>query len=236
MVPSTLRRYHQATRSPAGAALLAVPLFLLYALGLLMASPSARSGADFISGRLLTLMPQDAYVASMVGIAVVVTLGVVYRLRRDTLRHLALGVPAIAEAALYGVAMAALIVAFLDEVELLGPILVPAGLVDRAVISAGAGFHEELVFRLALLPALVLLLHRGMQVHLAVATVAALALSSLLFASAHHLAGEPFEVYAFVYRTLAGAIFAGIFLARGFAVAAWSHAAYDFYVLGLAAS
>ena len=46
-------------------------------------------------------------------------------------------------------------------------------------------------------------------------------------------AGEAFTFAAFVYRTLAGAFFAVIYHARGFAVAAWTHALYDVYVLSL---
>ena len=47
----------------------------------------------------------------------------------------------------------------------------------------------------------------------------------------HHLAGEAFEIYAFTYRTFAGLFFAGVFIARGFAVAAWTHAIYDLHVM-----
>jgi hypothetical protein len=60
-------------------------------------------------------------------------------------------------------------------------------------------------------------------------------LSSLAFSLAHHIgpAGEAFRFSAFVYRTLAGVFFAAIYQVRGFAVAAWTHALYDVYVLSL---
>ena len=45
--------------------------------------------------------------------------------------------------------------------------------------------------------------------------------------------GEPFAFAPFVYRTLAGAFFATVYQVRGFAVAAWTHAIYDVYVLSL---
>ena len=83
------------------------------------------------------------------------------------------------------------------------------------------------------LPLLVLLLHRGLAMPMAMAIVVAIVGSSVLFALAHHLSGEPIEGYAIVYRTLAGCIFATLLITRGFAVAAWTHASYDFYVLGL---
>jgi membrane protease YdiL (CAAX protease family) len=65
--------------------------------------------------------------------------------------------------------------------------------------------------------------------------VAALVISSLAFSLAHHIgpAGEPFAFAAFTYRVLAGAFFGLVYQIRGFAVAAWTHALYDLYVLSL---
>jgi hypothetical protein len=34
-----------------------------------------------------------------------------------------------------------------------------------------------------------------------------------------------------VFRTVAGVVFASLFLVRGFAVAAWTHALYDVWVI-----
>ena len=52
--------------------------------------------------------------------------------------------------------------------------------------------------------------------------------SSLLFAAAHHVGpyGEPWAVYPFVFRCVAG-VFLVLFVYRGFGIAAGSHAAYD---------
>jgi membrane protease YdiL (CAAX protease family) len=52
------------------------------------------------------------------------------------------------------------------------------------------------------------------------------------FAGAHHLGtlGEPFQWYAFLFRTMAGAFFAALFIYRGFGIAAGTHAAYDMLV------
>jgi membrane protease YdiL (CAAX protease family) len=105
--------------------------------------------------------------------------------------------------------------------------------VDILVISAGAGFHEELIFRLILMSGLGWLL-AGITGKRR-AWVFALALSSIAFSFAHHLgaAGEPFTFAAFTYRSLAGVYFGLIYHFRGFAVAAWTHAIYDVYVLSL---
>lgn len=223
--------YHRHTKTPAVSALLVLPLFLLYGLGLLIASPQARSGVDFVSGSLLATFGEDGYTWTVVGLASLTLVFTVYRLRRDTARRAALLVPMSLETSVYAVSMGALILAVMEEAHLLGPILMDAELVDRTVIAAGAGFHEELLFRLAAIPLLALLCERGLAMPRSLAIITALVASSLLFAAAHHLAGEPFDAFAFSYRTLAGAVFAGLFIARGFAVAAWTHAIYDFYVL-----
>ena len=63
----------------------------------------------------------------------------------------------------------------------------------------------------------------------------ALVVSSVVFSLAHHIgpSGEAFTFAAFVYRMLAGAFFALVYQVRGFAVAAWTHALYDVFVLSL---
>ena len=101
------------------------------------------------------------------------------------------------------------------------------------VISAGAGFHEELIFRLILMGGLAWLL-TGVTGQRR-AWLIALVVSSLAFSIAHHIgpAGEAFTFGAFVYRALAGAFFAVVYQVRGFAVAVWTHALYDVYVLSM---
>jgi membrane protease YdiL (CAAX protease family) len=95
----------------------------------------------------------------------------------------------------------------------------------------GAGVYEEALFRLALVPAFFgsFRLIRTPQV---VASAAAVTLSSLLFALAHHAGtpGEAFTWFAFIFRWLAGVYFAWVFVVRGFGVAVGTHTAYDILV------
>jgi hypothetical protein len=48
----------------------------------------------------------------------------------------------------------------------------------------------------------------------------------------HHLGtyGEPFDAFVFLFRTLAGCYFAGLFLCRGLGIAVGAHACYDIIV------
>ncbi len=128
--------------------------------------------------------------------------------------------------------MGALILYVMEEQHLLGPVwLVSASALEHGVMATGAALHEELVFRALLMPALALGARRLLAMPAPIAWAVAIGASSLLFAGAHHLAGEPWDTFAFSYRTLAGCVFGGIYVARGFGAAAWTHATYDFFVL-----
>jgi membrane protease YdiL (CAAX protease family) len=105
------------------------------------------------------------------------------------------------------------------------------GLTVPSVISAiGAGVHEELVFRLALIAGLIALvraLGRPPGGRLTVAL--AIAVSALVFAAAHHVGrlGEPWTAHAFAFRAVAGAVFGAIFWFRSLAHAVYAHVLYD---------
>lgn len=105
------------------------------------------------------------------------------------------------------------------------------GVVARVIGFCGAGLYEEVLFRLLLLPTVVFCLTR-----LGASTVAAavwgILVTSCLFSLAHYVGplGDAFDLYGFVFRMLAGAFFAVLFMSRGFGIAAGSHAAYDLLV------
>jgi hypothetical protein len=104
----------------------------------------------------------------------------------------------------------------------------------RIAISLGAGVHEELVFRLALLSASLWLLHKVVALRRWLAVLVSFILTAALFSAAHHvIGGEPWHVGAFVYRFFCGIFFAALFQWRGLAVAVYSHALYDVYVMVL---
>jgi membrane protease YdiL (CAAX protease family) len=110
---------------------------------------------------------------------------------------------------------------------------------SRFITYCGAGLYEELLFRLVLVPAITL---TGAALGLPRLTqfAVAIAVSSLLFAAVHYqvevpmenvrvcvLYGEAFRWSSFLFRFLAGAIFAVTFLWRGFGVTVGAHAVYD---------
>ena len=106
-----------------------------------------------------------------------------------------------------------------------------AELVTRALSFVGAGIYEEVIFRLTLLPFVTALLRQTVLPRAWASTFAVFA-TSVLFAAAHHVgpAGEPFELFPFCFRMLAGVFFAALFVWRGFGIAVGSHAIYDLLV------
>jgi membrane protease YdiL (CAAX protease family) len=105
----------------------------------------------------------------------------------------------------------------------------PLNVFDRVFVSLGAGVNEELVFRLGIYSGLAFAI--GKFTPKAPAVAAAVVISSVLFSLAHYAGPESFRVDSFVFRTLAGGLFCALFCVRGFAVAVYTHAIYDVYVL-----
>lgn len=99
------------------------------------------------------------------------------------------------------------------------------------VLSLGAGVYEELLFRFFGCGGLRLLAEKGLGIRRPLSTFSIVLLSSVLFSLYHYLGTEHFSVYTFVFRVIAGAYFAGVFLNRNLGVSAGSHAIYDVIVV-----
>jgi hypothetical protein len=105
------------------------------------------------------------------------------------------------------------------------------GMMARLVAFCCAGLYEEVLFRLLLLPAVTWIAARLGAGPLAAAAWG-VAGSSVLFSLAHYVGplGDTLDLHSFTFRFLAGVFFALLFEARGFGIAAGSHAAYDILV------
>lgn len=227
------RKHFSGRIDPFTSAILVFPLFITYQVGIL-AGARGRNGADFVTDALIRLCDRDLGTYLLLLAGMIAGYGVVLAwLKRR--RRFAPGafVPMLLEAAVYAFFMGAVIQLVIARFVELVPLLAIGGPspAEILVISAGAGLHEELVFRAILMGGLVQLFSLGLG--RLPSWVAALAVSSALFALAHHIgpAGEVFTLWAFVYRSLAGVIFGLLYQLRGFAVAAWTHALYDVFVL-----
>ncbi|MFQ5491137.1 MAG: type II CAAX prenyl endopeptidase Rce1 family protein [Phycisphaerae bacterium] len=110
------------------------------------------------------------------------------------------------------------------------------GLWSDLVLCVGAGIYEELVFRLILVCLLVMVFSDVMGWPGTWTTLVAVGISAVLFAAHHHppMGSEPFELGRFVFRAMAGVFLGGLFVYRGYGVAAGTHVAYNVLVVGLA--
>jgi membrane protease YdiL (CAAX protease family) len=102
----------------------------------------------------------------------------------------------------------------------------------QLALSLGAGLYEELVFRVLLVGGMFLGLKRLMADRRHAYAVAAV-VGALIFSWVHYIGpfGDPFTLASFTYRFLFGLALNGVFLLRGFAAAAWTHALYDVLVV-----
>lgn len=107
------------------------------------------------------------------------------------------------------------------------------GPADRLAMSLGAGLWEELVFRVLLVAGLRAAAGRLLGFGAAASTAVAVGGSALAFSAFHYVGalGDPYTLASFTYRALAGLWFTGVYVARGFGIAAWAHALYDVGVL-----
>jgi hypothetical protein len=110
-----------------------------------------------------------------------------------------------------------------------------SALLADIVTGTGAGIYEELLFRLILICALMLLFQDVIGFGKGNSMALAVLVSAALFGAHHHidfLTGRPnqgdlFDWAKFAFRTMAGVYFAVLFAVRGFGITAGTHAFYD---------
>ena len=106
-----------------------------------------------------------------------------------------------------------------------------------AIMSLGAGFYEELVFRVGfygLGAALLLFLFNVTNAFKKlVFRVLWAVLAAVAFSAWHYVGelGDVFDLATFGFRAVCGLVFTAIYQLRGFAPAVWTHALYDLWVL-----
>lgn len=217
------------------------PLFLAYEIGVMFSSTV--NGVDFTSRWVFAAVGEDReryLIAHLVMAAGYLAYLLYLRSKRRISMHTAL--PMLLESCIYALTLGTFIIFIMQNLLGFGDTLVIAGHAldelalgprgEAVVISLGAGVHEELVFRLAMMGGTAYVLMRfGARQGLAV--LGALLASALIFSAAHHVGpqGDEFQMGVFTYRALAGVCFGLIFYYRSLAHAVYSHFLYDLYVL-----
>ena len=238
-----VKAYLQASQAPIQSAALTLPLLLIYGLGVLLV-PEAGNGVDIISIALsaaLSHLGNDRLLGYLgfYGALALADIGLIVWVSRQNKLSVRYFWPLLAESSVYALGIGMLASSLTSDVThfLSGPSLSTAddggrqfGLVAGIIVSAGAGLHEELVFRLLGIAGVARMWLGTEWRRLSWGLVAILLGTSVLFSAVHHLV-EPFTLQAFVFRCFAGLLFGSLFLARGFAVAAWTHALYDVWII-----
>jgi membrane protease YdiL (CAAX protease family) len=210
-------------RRDLGASLVLIaPLFFLYEVGVLFAGNV--NGADVVTRAVYGGLGRTNYLLASAALGLLFLLWL-RRSGRSHVLRLDLVMPVLLEAAIYALTLGALVSLVLERLLGLGLNL------DEAINAAGAGVHEELVFRLALCGGMIAALSRT-RLSRRMIVILALLVSSVVFSYAHHVGpyGEPFTQYAFAFRCLAGLVFGLVFYFRSLAHAVYAHTFYDLLV------
>ena len=106
------------------------------------------------------------------------------------------------------------------------------GLSTQIMVSLGAGLYEELLFRVVIVGLLAWGARRILGVGTLAAGVFATILGALIFSAFHYIGplGDRLELTSFTFRAIAGVLLSGLYLTRGFGIAAWTHALYDVFL------
>jgi CAAX amino terminal protease family. len=232
---SSWRTYHRATRSATYGFLSALPLFALYEAMIVLVNSDAvqrvRVGAGVLLKDLLAMTgASGGLILALLVMGGGLAAYLLDRRRSIPLRtHYFVGL--VGESAVYAVGVALVVSSLVGVLFAAAP--PPEGaLWTQLALSIGAGLYEELVFRVLLVGGLFLLFRALLDTSTQAYLLAAL-LGAALFSLVHYAGplGDPFALPSFTFRFLFGLALNALFLARGFGVAAWTHALYDVLVV-----
>ena len=213
---------------------LTLPIFLVYHLGVVFLP--VRNAADPVTRELRALanqsLPLYAGLTLAVGaalVAVLVTLGRGQSMEKSRFVLVAI------EGTLYAILMRFAGAYAVGSLRL-QPGELPSGMFSGVILSLGAGFYEEIAFRVGLFGlgalAIKVLARTGPRT---VLTIVWAVIAAAVFAGWHYVGalGDGFSIESFVFRTVCGLVLTAIYVFRGFAPAVWTHALYDVWVMVL---
>jgi Type II CAAX prenyl endopeptidase Rce1-like len=234
-------RYFQLTRKHSYSLLFVLPLLLAYEVGATMISTSSRvlrNGADVLLRSVLSVGGIHGTLGFTAVLAVIAIVLIVRERRREKVPlqggvFVGMAAESVVYALIFGMVVGTLTQWLLGNWQLAGGtgVLDRLPLMDGIVLSLGAGVYEELLFRVVLVGGLLaLLLSSGLAKK--PARIYAAILAALVFSAFHYVGpyGESFQVSSFMFRFVAGLALNALFIARGFGIAAWTHALYDVFL------
>lgn len=245
-VKHSMSDYWQASRHPLYGVLSVLPIILFYELIALTLNQSSqigiRNAADvflknIVFRQILALVGIHGIFAW--GLVITLILGFLFWKKYQSQHlefHTVYFVIMFIESLVYAVLLGPVIGYMLNFMQ--NYIALAASIYDfsfayKVMLSLGAGFYEELVFRVIILSGSVLTLTHALNLKKTTAFFIAAIFSSLLFSGFHYIGpfGEPFQFYSFAFRFFAGIIFALLYIGRGFGIAVYTHTLYDLLII-----
>lgn len=235
---NTIKQYFSNTHTLLYSFLLSVPLFLIYESLILISQPNSehivRISVDVWMKSIFTYFGVNAVSFSLL-FMMLIGLFVLYK-ERERLKTIRFGYFPfmMVESLIY-----AIVVAFISNklISLIFNLVASDSVqslsyLQKLALSLGAGLYEELFFRVILVTVLLFIFNKVFNKKWA-AIIASVTLSALLFSAVHYIGsmGDLFTFSSFMYRFVFGLILNGIYVIRGFGVAAWTHAIYDVLVI-----
>ncbi len=242
---SSSNRYWQAARAPRYSLTFAFPLLVAYeVLAFTLSHDSltgVRNGADVMLKSVFVLLGGRNGLLVFGALLVGTGVALVWRDRRragpiEGRVFVLMVVETVLYALLFGLVTGTLTGLLLHGLQAAEPRLAagPAGmgLPTQLMISLGAGLYEELLFRVILVGSLAWTARRVFGWGPAAAGIFATLLGALVFSAFHYLGpyGDRLELGSFTFRAIAGVLFSGLYLLRGFGITAWTHALYDVFL------
>jgi Type II CAAX prenyl endopeptidase Rce1-like len=218
---------------------LTLPILILYHIGVVFLP--VRNAADWVTSALVEFADKSLFyyllMTVTVGAVVIVFFLIIGQKRALAWQRFAM---IAVEGVLYAVVLRLVAGYVVGQLRLAPDPLAHPDLLTGLVMSLGAGFYEELIFRVGLF---------ALLGHLVTLTIVSSpsrwkntlfwlgwALTcSMAFSAWHHVGelGEPFTLNAFVFRWVSGLVFTAILSLRGFATVVWTHTLYDIWVMVL---
>ncbi len=228
--------YFQSTRTATWGFLMALPLLLLYEVGIIWVNMGRDSGVRISSEGILKSFFSKlglTHELFLLGIVLLIGIGIIVweRKKKVTFSTRYPGL-IILESSVYAIVLAFFVSGATQF--LLSPLMMIQdgghhGLATNLVLSLGAGIYEELLFRVLIVGGAFWVLRKLFPNSRRMMYIVAAVIGALSFSAIHHLGvyGDPWTLDVFLYRAIWGLVFSIVFLVRGFAVVAWTHALYD---------
>jgi hypothetical protein len=233
--------YWRLSRSPRYSLLFALPLLLFYeTLAFVLSHDSltgVRNGADVLLKSVFVWLGGRL---GLIGFGLLLIGGGAILVRRDRssgkLRpglFLVMTAESILYAGLFG-AVTSMLTGWLlgGLVHLAAAPMATLDLPTQLMVSLGAGIYEELLFRVLIVGAPAWLAKRLFGWGPVAAGLFATVVGALVFSFFHYVGpyGDELRLGSFAFRAVAGVLFSGLYLTRGFGITAWTHALYDVLV------